>query len=320
LYERGIIFKQYFSPVPVVCIGNIRVGGTGKSQVIISVAEKLLEKGQKVAVLSRGYKRKTKGFSEVSSFDSEKFGDEPVMIKKLIPDAYVFVSENRVKGIKQILSKYKLDFILLDDGLQNYSVKKDYEICLIDKTYCSKNLVERLLIPAGNLREPRSQVYNFDCIIFNNKFDDTTKTLDLREKIGEKLYWAEYRLKGFFNELGNEVLLDQIKESKNLVFCGIAQPESFKKLFLKYQIPFENFIFYPDHKKYNLEDSKRLIKFAEKFDCKFLITTNKDFVKIQKFINEFKRAGVLPIFVKITAILENYDKIINDMLCLKRKS
>lgn len=303
------------SKIPIVCIGNIRVGGTGKSQLIIRITESLIQRGNKVAILSRGYKRKSKGFYEVISTDAEFFGDEPVLIKMNLTNAKVFVSEDRSIALRKLNDEFQFNFILMDDGLQNFSISKDYSMVLVDKNYFSNKILERLLLPAGNLRESRKNIHNYDCMIVNKKFEDFD-AVNINHK---KEFIARYKLKGFVDFDNHTISLDKIRKENNGLFCGIAQPESFKILFEKNSIPFSFFKSFPDHHLYNLEDLKILLKFVEKFGCKNLITTEKDFVRLTKFKNEFKRAGVFLYSTKITAEIQNEDELINEILCLKNK-
>lgn len=320
IYKSEILKKIFQieirkSQIPVVCVGNIRVGGTGKSQIVMTIAQRLIEQNQRVAILSRGYKRKSKGFFEVDSFDYEKFGDEPVLIKFNVKDAKVFVSEDRKIAIDRINQLIEFDFILMDDGLQNLSVHKDYSIVVIDKNFYSRTLVENLLIPAGNLRETKSKTFQYDCLIFNKKFSE----IKLTSPPHKNFFEAKYKLVGFFNFSGTEVEIDQLKQNKVGSFCGIAQPLSFKELLEQNAIFTQFFKVFPDHHSYQIQDLKLLLKFVEKFGSKYLITTEKDIVRLIKFKNEFERAGVFLIYAKITAEIKNEENLINDILCLKKK-
>lgn len=315
LMEKFFNIKSYKSEVPVICVGNIRVGGTGKSQIVLTLAQKLTANNKRVAILSRGYKRKSKGFLEVDSFDYEKFGDEPVLLKMNLNDVMVFVSENRKLAIEKINNDYKFDFILMDDGLQNLSVNKDLSIVVVDKNFYSKNLIENLLLPAGNLREPKSKIFNYDCLIFNKKFDEV-KTQGI---IHKNLYEANYKLNSFIDSLGKEFEISYLQDQKIGAFCGIAQPDSFRKLLEQNHIFLKFFKVFPDHYSYQIQDLKILLKFVEKFGSKYLITTEKDFVRLIKFKNDFERAGVFLIYAKITAEIKNEEKLIQNILCLKEK-
>lgn len=320
LYKSKIIRKIFRititkSKIPVVCIGNIRVGGTGKTQIVMLIAKKLIEKKIRVAILSRGYKRKSKGFLEVDSIDYEQFGDEPVLIKRNIFDARVFVSENRPIAIEKLNSKNEFDLILMDDGLQNLSVKKDYSIVLIDKNFFSKKLAENLLLPAGNLREPKMKLKDYDCLIFNKKFE----SLDSLPLSHKKIFFSEYYFEGLRDFEDNDLEIEKIKTQNVGIFCGIAQPQTFEKLIKSLGIFYKFSKFFPDHHYYDIQDLKILLKFVEKFGCNHLITTEKDIVRLSKFNDKFKRAGVFLLYAKITAKIINEENLLQDIICLIKK-
>jgi tetraacyldisaccharide 4'-kinase len=314
------LFKVLFrinivqSKVSVICVGNIRVGGTGKSQIVMNLAQRLIEKQKNVAILSRGYKRKSKGFLEVDSFDFEKFGDEPVLMKMNLSSARIFVSENRRLAIQKINEMKEFDFILMDDGLQNLKVRKDFSIVLVDRNYFSEKLVERLLLPAGNLREPKKRIYDYDCVIYNSKFADEGVNIEHKN-----FFTARYKLVYFSDLDGKNYSLEEVQKFKSGAFCGIAQPDSFEELLRKNSIFLNFFKVFPDHYDYKIQDLKLLLKFVEKFGLNCLITTEKDIVRLVKFKDEFKRAEVFLIYAKITAEIKDEEKLIQNLLCLKQK-
>ena len=150
LFEWNILKRKSYN-IPVICVGNITVGGTGKTP-HVEYLIRLLQHSHRVAVLSRGYKRKTKGFilaNEKTTY--QEIGDEPYQIKNKFPDIIVAVDENRVRGIDKLLSmKDKPDIILLDDAYQHLYVKPSYSILLIDY---NRPIYNDALLPAGRLRE-----------------------------------------------------------------------------------------------------------------------------------------------------------------------
>lgn len=303
------------SKIPVICIGNIRVGGTGKSQIVLNLAQKLSELDQKVAILSRGYKRKTKGYFEVDSLNPDKFGDEPVLFKMNLENVRVFVSENRRIAIQKINAIGEFDFILMDDGLQNLSVEKNLSIVVIDKNFYSRDPIENLLLPAGNLRERKHKAFKYDCLIFNKKFDEDEN----ENPSHEKYYEVKYKLEKFLDLNGQEFPINELKEKNTGAFCGIAQPNTFKKLLEKNSIFPQFFKVFPDHYTFQIQDLELLLKFVEKFGSYHLITTEKDIVRLIKFKKEIERAGVFLIYAKITAENKNEEKLIQEILCLKKR-
>jgi tetraacyldisaccharide 4'-kinase len=150
LYRRGLLPVQA-SPVAVVVVGNVVAGGAGKTPVLIAVAERLVNQGLKVAVVSRGYGRESSGCLEVTPHgDAARFGDEPLLIANRcrVP---VFVAQRRAEAVRAALERYPdTDVVLSDDGLQHYAMARDIEICVFD----DRGTGNGWLLPAGPLREP----------------------------------------------------------------------------------------------------------------------------------------------------------------------
>ncbi len=207
------------------------------------------------------------------------------------------------------------DFILMDDGLQNLSVHKNISIVLIDNNFFSKNLIERLLLPAGNLREPKKKVFDYDFVFYNKKFNDNL----LNDNQFENFVLAEYQFIGLRDFENNEIKFTEFREKSVGAFCGIAQPKTFQDLLEKLQIFPTFFKIFPDHHFYDIQDFKILIKFVEKLGCNHLITTEKDIVRLTKLQNEFKRAGVFLYYAKITAKIFDEENLFQKILCLKEK-
>ena len=201
MYDLKILKSVEFD-IPVISVGNITVGGTGKTPHIEYLAE-LMGKEFKVVVLSRGYKRKTKGFREVLvGSEVDESGDEPLQIKMKFPDVGVFVDEKRVHGIQKIIQLYgedQPDVILLDDAFQHRSVSPGINILLIDY---NRPITEDMLLPAGRLREGKTQMHRAGIIIYTKCPPEvkpiirriTMKNVDLRPY--QSLYFTtmEYRL------------------------------------------------------------------------------------------------------------------------------
>ena len=156
LYDKGV-FASYRFGIPVISIGNITVGGTGKTPHTEYLID-ILSKDFSLAVLSRGYKRQSKGFQYVEIDDStSKTGDEPLQIKRKYPGVVVAVDADRVRGIKRLQSDYpSLDLILLDDAFQHRRVTPSLNIVLID---CNRPVWNDAMLPAGRLRDCRSSLY-----------------------------------------------------------------------------------------------------------------------------------------------------------------
>ena len=167
-FEAGLI-KSYRAPVPVISVGNLSVGGTGKTPFTFWLCRELLAKSQRVAIVSRGYGRNTRGSLRVEADHPDgarTFGDEPFMLKTQLPEVEVWVSEKREQGIRDMLEVFSPSVIVLDDGFQHRFVERDLNLCLLD---LSRPLKEYQVLPAGRLREPLSSLERADVAVFTKK-------------------------------------------------------------------------------------------------------------------------------------------------------
>lgn len=273
LYDWGI-FKAIQFDKPIISIGNITVGGTGKTPFTIYLAEKFIAKNMKVAIVSRGYGRKSKGFHLVS--DGKVFlakvkihGDEAVLMARRLPGTIIAVSEKRKIAIDYILEKFDVDVILLDDGFQHRAVARDLDIVLLRD---EKKIENRIMLPAGLLRE----------FIFN------LKRAGLLVSAGNPTNSPEK--KKYFSESKIDCVLDldfkiqgPVKEFADhncVAFAGIACPENFHNSLLKENIRVLHFVSFKDHYNYSEDDLNFLIRLCHKKKCALLVCTEKDLVKI----------------------------------------
>ncbi|MDR3062434.1 MAG: tetraacyldisaccharide 4'-kinase [Dysgonamonadaceae bacterium] len=293
-FDWGILPGEEFS-VPVISVGNIAVGGTGKTP-HTEYLIRLLSPKIKIAVLSRGYKRKTSGFVLADeNSDSLSLGDEPFQIYRKFPEILVAVDGNRRRGITNLLALSKdkrPDVILLDDAFQHRYVKPSISILLIDS---NRLPYEDKLLPAGRLREPVKNKSRAEIIIVT-KCSEEFKPIDYRV-IGKNLDLYPYQSLFFtsfrYGKLipvfssgrvnNNPKSLDDIKLGtiRVLLITGIASPQSLIKELNKYSKHVDTLI-YPDHHAFSNED---MVEIKQKFDMisgenKIIITTEKDAVRL----------------------------------------
>lgn len=262
LYKYGILVK-YKSPTPLIIIGNITIGGTGKTPFVIWLANHLANKGLKVGVISSGYKSTSKTPEIVNkNSNANQVGDEAVLIAKHT-DSIVVSGGSRVDATKLLTSISINDIILHDDGLQHYKLERDYEIILVN----SKNpFGNGLLLPAGPLREPKSRLEDADIVAYTNDNNEST-----------------YSIASVSNSVVNSVS----KESKNIedftskkihLVTGIASMEMIIENLISYKIqciPHK----YDDHHIY---DGSEVI-----FDDNHpVFITQKDYVKLSDINNK----------------------------------
>ncbi|MFN3342655.1 MAG: tetraacyldisaccharide 4'-kinase [Flavobacteriales bacterium] len=225
LYLRGILKSSSFG-IPVIVIGNLSVGGTGKSPMTDYLVE-WLKKQHSLAVLSRGYKRKTKGYYEVGTKDSsEQCGDEPLQLKKRHPEITVAVESNRVQGIIQIVNNHPdMDLILLDDAYQHRALKAGMNLVLTD---FKKPFFTDFVLPTGNLRELRKNIQRADAVIVTkspSSLGDESKDLFLKSL---RKYFEKPVFFSSISYLPPVTLMDSdlrnFKGKTVLLVTGIADP------------------------------------------------------------------------------------------------
>lgn len=276
-YDAGLFKSKQFG-LPVICVGNLEVGGAGKSP-MTEYLVRLFKPTNKLATLSRGYGRDTKGFflADTNS-NSTQIGDEPAQFKHKFPNLTVAVCEDRVAGIENLKADH--DLIILDDAFQHRAVKPGLSVLLFDYNQLQQ---PKLLLPAGNLREPFSGRWRADIIVVTKCHVNLTKAQMTRcyEKISplnwQPLFFTSIAYKPLRDLQGNRA--DVIIDTDTTVFLltGIANP---KPLFKHISLSTTKIIHhnYPDHHQFSL---KNIAKLADEFSAcvsqkKLIITTEKD--------------------------------------------
>jgi tetraacyldisaccharide 4'-kinase len=288
LFDKGI-FKSYSFDIPIIAVGNLSVGGTGKTPQIEYLI-RLLSPNYKIAILSRGYKRKSKGFVLADpTSNAEILGDEPFQIYQKFPNTIVAVDADRKNGIENLLVlNEKPDVILLDDAFQHRKVKAGFYILL---TGYDDLFYSDFILPAGNLRESRSGAKRANVIIITKCPKDISKIAqqNIKNKIGLEIpiYFSfiDYDDK-VYSEFESKKVSEIIPVDK-LLLAGIAKPEPF---FNYLQAKKEERLVYPDHHNFSGNDLKEIKK---KANYRLIITTEKDYVRLKN--QEFKALFYLPI-------------------------
>ena len=267
------VSKTYRSRLKIICVGNLNIGGTGKTPFAIYTYKILKELGFHPVFLTRGYGGKEKGPIKVESTHQYKdVGDEALLLNNIGP---TIVSRDRSLGAKFIENhKYNYDVILMDDGLQNYQLEKNIKFLLVDKNLKFGN---KLCVPAGPLREPINQrLKEIDSIILTG--NNTDQDIGLR-KISDYI--------SVFNSSIKIMQSSNIKGNKFLAFCGLGNPDKFYETLEKggYKVFLTKS--FPDHHQYTEEEINHLILKAKNKNLT-LITTAKDYVKIIDKKNEIQ--------------------------------
>ncbi len=287
VYWRSLFYKYGFFvsrrlPCSVISIGNITVGGTGKTPTVIFLAEYLKGKGKRVAVLSRGYGRATKGTLMVSDGNGpnvswEESGDEPFLMAKKLNKIPVVVDEDRFRGGMFIMQKFNPDIILLDDAFQHRAIERDLDLVLVnsgDKSFDHK------LLPYGLLREPWMNINRGDAVILTKTNLKKPKPFLIRKIKESRLPILHSTTHASISTLSPEKP-DSIENKKVFIVSAIGDSSGFNQTVKNLGCDIVGEKVFPDHFKYSQSDWKNTESLSAQVD--YIITTEKDWVKIEHF-------------------------------------
>jgi tetraacyldisaccharide 4'-kinase len=262
LYAQGTLKTKRLN-TPVISVGNLTVGGTGKTPMVIFLAELFLDEGKRVAILTRGYKGAGGTSDEIELM---KFRLQDRVMFGVGPDRYAQGRQLEAKGV---------DIFLLDDGFQHLPLFRDVNILLMDAT---QPIGRESLLPAGRLREPVSAMDRADLLVIT-RLDASPSTLASIEKLRDyPVFSAVTRLLGF-RRLGQGIALlslDEIGIGPFYAFCGIGNPKAFFQDLKTWNIPVAQSSEFPDHHRYDQRDALELQQAARTTGAKAFITTEKD--------------------------------------------
>lgn len=302
-YDKGW-FKSKSYAIPIICVGNLSTGGTGKSPMIEYLIS-FLKEDYKVAVLSRGYKRKTDGFRDVLiNSKAEDVGDEPLQIKRKFPEVMVAVCADRQEGIEKI--RIKANVILLDDAFQHRKVSASTNILL---TAFNDLYVHDMVLPAGNLRESKRGAKRADLVMVTKcpekhshaKLQEIQYILNLKPT--QKIYFSKISYDEFICGISETLPLNYLLNKNFTLVTGIANPKPLVEFLKQNQFNFEHKKF-PDHHHFSNSEIKN---FKEK---EIILTTEKDFVRLQSRLN---KSAIYYLPIK-TAILNEQEKFFKEYI------
>ncbi len=277
LVKLVIFFKKKFIKskkfnIPVICIGNIYLGGTGKTPTAILIANELVKIGKKPSIIRKFY------------LDQE---DEYELIRKYHKDLHVNLK--RSEAILEAENK-SYDSVILDDGFQDYTIKKNFNIICFNQNQLIGN---GMVIPSGPLRESLDALKDSQVVIINGK-----KSLEFEQKILQHNKNLYIFYSNYYSLNSNE-----FKKKKLLALAGIANPKNFFDLLLKEGLDIEKKIIFPDHYQFKRSEIVNIVKYANERNLQ-IVMTEKDYFKVKKFnYNEIK-------YLKIILKIDNYEKLI----------
>ncbi len=333
-YEWGIL-QQYPPGCQVISIGNITAGGTGKTPVTEIFARELQARGRRVAILSRGYRKKELPFWQrlfrdkidpprvVSDgkrilLDSEMGGDEPYMLANNLPGVVVLVDRNRVKCARFAVKRFKCDTLILDDGFQYQKLRHSHEIVLIDKTNPFGN---GNLLPRGILREPLKNLKRAD-FIFITKSDGNSA--ELREQLQKYRPGAEIiecrHAPRYLRELYTDVQhdLEWLRGKRVAALSGIAVPRGFENFLRQLGATLVHCDRYADHHRYSSQEIIGAVNQAADLNADALITTEKDAVRFPRLSSTAVPVYYLRVDIEITKGADNFHDAVA-YICFERK-
>jgi tetraacyldisaccharide 4'-kinase len=276
-YDTGI-FTITAIDTPVISVGNITTGGTGKTPLVEQIVSTLLGAGLRPAVLSRGYGRDGGATVVVSDgltvkADADTAGDEPAQIARKFPGCAVVVDADRVRGGRFAESAFHPDVIVLDDGFQHRALRRDLDIVVLD---ASRGVAETCLLPAGNGREPLRSLRRADLVVLNAPPEKGDATVE-----GKPVVRMRYELKRFTaGDAGTEVGSDDLAARRFVAFSGIGNPGSFASTLERAGLKPESFLAYPDHHRYTRGDLDEIAGALLRTGAAYAVTTEKDAVRL----------------------------------------
>lgn len=276
LYDRRLLKARRLQG-PVVSVGNVSTGGSGKTPFVLLLGELLKERGIKFDVLSRGYGRQSRGVLLVDpSGLPQQFGDEPLLIARKL-QVPVIVGEDRHEAGQFSESRFGVQLHLLDDGFQHRGLARDFDIVLVTQ----KDASDRLL-PAGRLREPLRALRRADAVVLMSGANANLFPLAGKE------VWQ-----------GRRGIVPKDIPQRPVVFCGIARPENFMLQLRAASVEAAAHAFYRDHHAYSERDIRELQRLKESSDAGGFVTTEKDAINLGPYLSVLKPLSVVPVRMKL---------------------
>ncbi|MBN2538665.1 MAG: tetraacyldisaccharide 4'-kinase [Deltaproteobacteria bacterium] len=312
-YETGI-FQTRKMTCKVISVGNIIVGGTGKTPMVIMLAGMLKEHGYRPAILSRGYGGKRKGRTGVVSDGHEilmgpdEAGDEPLLIAQSLRDVPVIIGKERYIAGQLAVERFGVNILILDDGFQHRRLSRDIDIVLLDS---ERPFGNGFTLPRGGLREPRSALQRADMVILTStegKASDTNPAVEMPQIP----FFRGRRSPGDLvrGRAKDTCSLEYLKGKKVCAFSGIAEPDSFRKILEPLCGEVAQFIPFPDHHVYTAGDVEYIREVCRDCRAQVMLTTEKDGIKLARFPDFFRDLYLLRIKMEIIPSKPRFEECI----------
>lgn len=283
LFDRGVI-KIYSPSVPVISIGNLTVGGTGKTPITDFCLKDLVKAGKKVAVISRSYRADAESpcLVEVDHPKAARYyGDEPVLLAQKNPTVAVYVGPSKWRTARYALTQDKYDVLIIDDGFQHRRLKRDLNVVILDAT---ENIENYAVLPEGRARESWSNIDRADVILLskcNLAKEDEMAVLESRLPKNKEILYFGYEISQCRNKVKQQTLgREELQGKKLFLVSAIARPDVFERMMREVGEVSKKSLHYRDHHQYSAEDAAHIYSEFQKSEADYLITTEKDAVKL----------------------------------------
>ena len=303
-------------PGKVISIGNVSVGGTGKTPMVIGLARILQDRGHRPAVLSRGYGGTSKHPVNIVSTETQllmnhqEVGDEPVLIAKSLPGIPVLTGPRRILTGTRALNELGADVLILDDGFQHRQIFRDIDIVLLNAANpCGNGHV----LPSGPLREPFSALKRADCLIATGSLEEAAapRPISLPDGVHAPLFRCYYKPENLLEGPMEKAHPPEfIKGKKILAFSGIANPATFEKTLAALGGEISGFIPFPDHHRYTEADLGMINEKARQCGAELIVTTEKDKIKLDGYESFLGNVYTLRIDMEFLSGHDDFEKLI----------
>ena len=320
LYDKRILAVIKL-PCPVISVGNITVGGTGKTPCVIMLAQMLQSQGFRPAILSRGYGGKnTKQVSIISNgksvlLDSKTSGDEPFLMAKSLNNIPIIVGPKRIKTGRVAISQFGANVLICDDAMQHRQIFRDIDLVLLDSQNPFGN---GHVLPRGKLREPIAGLKRASAFLLT-RTDETNEAGNINSKLAQlgnipiftSIHKLQNVIKGDYSDIWP---ISKLSGKKVCAFCGIAKPDSFQKSLLAAGANILSWDTFPDHHSYSRDELDTIKSKFSNHKADIIITTQKDGMRLQNFPDFLSKIYLLRIEMEVTPSPELFNKFIVDRL------
>ena len=320
LYDKKILAVIKL-PCPVISVGNITVGGTGKTPCVIMMAQMLRTHGFRPAILSRGYGGKNaKQVSIISDgknilLDSKTAGDEPFLMAQSLKNIPIIVGPKRIKTGRVAINQFCANVLICDDAMQHRQIFRDIDLVLLD----SQNpLNNGHVLPRGKLREPIAGLKRASAFLLT-RTDETDEAANINTKFAQlgniPIFTSIHKLQDLIKGDYSDILpISKLLGKKVCAFCGIAKPDSFQKSLLAAQAHILSWDTFPDHHNYSRDELDKIKSKFNNHKADIIVTTQKDGMRLQNFPDFLSTIYLLRIEMEVTPSPELFNKFILDRL------